>query len=58
MLTPSPYRVRSPLFPDYTTVRRLLKIWNGEPKENVLCMISQIYNQARTPKGPVDRSKK
>ncbi|RJO66198.1 MAG: restriction endonuclease [Myxococcales bacterium] len=56
MLTPSPYRVRSPLFPDYTTVRHLLRIWNGEPRENVLRMITKISDQTGTPQDPVDWS--
>ncbi len=56
MLKPSQYRVRSPLFPDYTTVRHLLRIWHGTPKENIREMIKCIHEQTGTPQKPVDWS--
>ena len=56
MLKPSQYRVRSPLFPDYTTVRRLLRIWDGVPQDKVREMIATIHEQTGTPQKPVDWS--
>lgn len=50
------FRVRSPLFPPYSEVRHLLRIWEGVPKSSVLGMTQDIWNQTGTPQNPVDWS--
>jgi restriction system protein len=50
------YFVRTPLFPIYSEVRKLLKIWDGTPKSSVRDMINAILEQTGTPKNPVDWS--
>jgi len=49
-------KVRTPLFPLYSEVRQLLKIWQGVAKTVVYDMIKAIQNQTGTPQNPVDWS--
>ncbi len=48
------YRVRTPIFPLYSEVRALLKIWPGFAKEAVLTLINALGEQTGTPQNPVD----
>ncbi len=48
------YRVRTPLFPLYSEVRKVLIIWEGVKKASVLNMIKAIWEQTGTPQDPVD----
>ncbi len=48
------YRVRSPLFPVYSEVRHLLRLWDGVKKADVLTMIQDIHDQTGTPQDPLD----
>ena len=50
------YKVRTPLFPPYSTVRHLLGIMPGAPKSEWVQMISDIFEQTGTPQNPVDWS--
>ncbi|MEQ1839860.1 MAG: restriction endonuclease [Verrucomicrobiales bacterium] len=50
------YVVRSPLFPLYSEVVNLIKIWKGSPRKSVLAMINAISEQTGTPQNPVDWS--
>ena len=50
------YIVRSPIFPLYTEVASLVKVWKGHPKKGVLAMIKAITLQTGTPQNPVDWS--
>ena len=50
------YVVRSPRFPDYTTVRHLMRIWEGIPHDRARDMIHIIHAQLGTPQNPVDWS--
>lgn len=50
------HKVRAPLFPLYSEVRRLLTIFQGVPKATVRSMISTIHSQTGTPQNPVDWS--
>lgn len=47
-------RVRTPLFPLYSTVRHLLRLLEGVPKELFLRMMNAINQQTGTPQNPVD----
>lgn len=49
-------KVRTPLFPLYSDVRHLMKVWAGAPKAAVLAMINAIEGQTGTPQHPVDWS--
>jgi restriction system protein len=49
-------KVRTPLFPLYSTVRHLLPVCCGVPKSTVLGMINAIHDQMGTPQNPVDWS--
>jgi restriction system protein len=49
-------KVRTPLFPPYSTVRQLLTILEGVPKAAVTGMINAIREQTGTPQNPVDWS--
>jgi restriction system protein len=48
------YRVRTPLFPLYSEVRALLKIWPSVAKKAVLTLINALWEQNGTPQDPVD----
>jgi restriction system protein len=48
------YRVRSPLYPEYSEVRHLLKLWDGVEKSEILGMIQAIHDQTGTPQDPLD----
>ena len=51
------YIVRTPLFPGYTEVRKLLGIWaNTTTKSAVLTYIKAVWDQTGTPQNPVDWS--
>ena len=47
-------KVRTPLFPLYSEVRRLLDIWDGVPNKNVINLIYAIRDQTGTPQNLVD----
>ena len=47
-------KVRTPLFPDYSWVRALLPIFNGQKKSDVFHLIQAIWKQTGTPQNPVD----
>ncbi len=49
-------KVRTPLFPLYSTVRRLLTILDAVPKASVISMRNAIFDQTGTPQNPVDWS--
>lgn len=49
-------KVRTPFFPLYSTVRRLLTILEGVPKASVRGMRKAIHGQMGTPQKPVDWS--
>jgi len=49
-------KVRTPLFPLYSEVRKLLPIWQGVSQSDVRGMINAIHAQAGTPQSPVDWS--
>lgn len=49
-------KVRTPLFPLYSEVRKLLPIWQGVAQSDVRGMISAILAQTGTPQSPVDWS--
>ena len=49
-------KVRTPLFPLYSEVRKLLPIWEGVTQSNVRGMINAIHEQTGTPQNPVDWS--
>ena len=46
--------VRTPLFPSYEEVSKLIQIWDGVPRETVLGMIYSVHEQTGTPQNPVD----
>ena len=48
------YRVRSPLFPVYSEVRHLLRLWDGVRKAEILTMIQDVHDQTGTPQDPLD----
>ncbi len=48
--------VRTPLFPLYSEVRALLKIFQGETKDSVWGMIKALFDQTGTPQSNVDWS--
>jgi len=47
-------RVHVPLFPEYDSVRHLLRIMNGEPRNNLLTLFASIREQRGTPQNPVN----
>jgi restriction system protein len=49
-------KVRTPLFPTYSEVHKLLPLWQGVTQGAVRGMISAIHDQTGTPKDPVDWS--
>ena len=49
-------KVRTPHFPLYSTVRKLLAILPGVPKATLVLMIRTIDEQTGTPQNPVDWS--
>ena len=49
-------KVRTPIFPSYSTVCRLMKIIEGAMKADVLGMMNDIFEQTGTPQNPVDWS--
>ncbi len=53
-MSTSTHKVRTPIFPLYSTVRQLLAILPGVPKAQVTGMISAIHEQMGTPQKPVD----
>jgi len=50
------HKVRTPLFPLYSVVRRMLTILEEVPKSEVTGMIRAIREQTGTPQDPVDWS--
>jgi restriction system protein len=46
--------VRTPLFPLYSEVDHLIRVWHGYTKKSVLSMINAIVEQTGTPQDPVD----
>ncbi len=50
------YKVRTPLFPLYSTVRRLVELFDGVPRSAVIGMINAITEQTGTPQNTVDWS--
>jgi restriction system protein len=55
-LTGRTTKVRTPLFPLYSTVRQILSILEGVPKASVIGMLNAITDQTGTPQNPVDWS--
>lgn len=49
-------KVRTPLFPTYSTIYHLLRVFDGYPKSDLTGMIQEIRNQTGTPQNPVDWS--
>ncbi|HEU4452882.1 MAG TPA: restriction endonuclease, partial [Longimicrobium sp.] len=49
-------KVQTPLFPTYSEVRHLLRVFEGVPKQAVTRMIQDEYAQAGTPQNQVDWS--
>lgn len=49
-------KVRTPHFPLYSTVRKMLVIWPGVSKATLISMIRTIDEQTGTPQNPVDWS--
>lgn len=49
-------KFRTPFFPVYSTVRRLMKITDGVMKADLIGMMNAIFEQTGTPKNPVDWS--
>ena len=47
-------RVRVPVFPPYSEVRQLLKVWPGHPKTTVTGLHSALVQLRGTPQNPVD----
>jgi restriction system protein len=47
-------KVRTPLFPTYSEVKKLLRIFEGVPKPDVRAMLNEVYEQTGTPQNPVD----
>ena len=47
-------RVRIPLFPTYSEVRHLLKVWNGRPHKQITRLQATIRKVRGTPRNPVD----
>ena len=47
-------RVRIPLFPTYSEVRHLLKVWNGRPQKQITHLQATIRKLRGTPRNPVD----
>ncbi len=52
-MTEKGHKVRTPLFPLYSEVRRLLPLFEGVKKSAVTHLISAIYDQTGTPQEPV-----
>lgn len=51
------YTVHSPVFPIYTDVRRLMRIWSGSiSKSAALALVNSLWEQTGTPQNPVDWS--
>ncbi len=50
------HKVRMPLFPLYSTVALLLKVFSGLRRSEVIQLISSIREQTGTPQNPVDWS--
>lgn len=48
------YKVRTPLFPLYSTARHLIELFDEMPKSAVKSMIYTILEQTGTPQNPVD----
>ncbi len=46
-------KIRTPLFPEYSRVRRLLTIFEGVPKASVISMRNAIFGKTGTPQNPV-----
>ncbi len=53
-MKPPTHKVRTPIFPLYSEVRKLLPIFEGVPKALVTSMIQAIWEQTGTPQNPVD----
>lgn len=47
-------KVQTPLFPTYSEVRHLLRVFQGVPKQAVTRMIQDEYAQTGTPQNQVD----
>jgi restriction system protein len=47
-------KVRTPLFPTFSEVKKLLRIFEGVPKPDVRAMLNEVYEQTGTPQNPVD----
>ena len=47
-------RVRIPLFPTYSELRYLLKVWNGRPLKQITHLQATIRKLRGTPRNPVD----
>ena len=49
-------KVHTPLFPRYSDVRHLLRIFAGTPKQAVTRLIRDVHDQTGTPQAPLDWS--
>jgi restriction system protein len=48
------HKVRTPLFPDYSTVRHIMRVLPGERMRLLMDMMNTISGQTGTPQDPVD----
>ena len=53
-MTDKHYIVRTPLFPQYSEVKNLIKVWDGIPRSAVSGMLAAISEQTGTPQNPVN----
>lgn len=56
LFAPSPYKVRSPLFPAYSSVRHFLRCLQGVPRSTVKQLVTGIAELTGTPQNQVDWS--
>ena len=54
MMVDDENRVRTPLFPSYSEVKHLLRMWDGVAKSHILSLIQDIRSQTGTPQAPMD----
>jgi restriction system protein len=50
------YKIRTPLFPPYSWVRSIIRVWDGVPKATIMSMINAIQDQTGTPQSALDWS--
>ena len=50
------YKIRTPLFPQYSWVHNIIRAWDGVPKTTVMAMMNAIFDQTGTPQSALDWS--